>query len=76
VRHQCQQRKPRRPSRPPLPSLDHTVMVVRDRPETGEPSTIAVRTVAAGRLGRKSGRGYYEYGEAGEHRPPDPEPLP
>jgi 3-hydroxybutyryl-CoA dehydrogenase len=41
-----------------------------------QPSTIAVRTVAAGRLGRKSERGYYDYGEAGEHRPPDPDPLP
>ena len=40
------------------------------------PSPIAVRTVAAGRLGRKSGRGYYDYGAgAGQHRPPDPEPL-
>jgi 3-hydroxybutyryl-CoA dehydrogenase len=38
------------------------------------PSPIAARTVAAGRLGRKSGRGYYEYGD-GEHRPPDLEPL-
>ncbi len=41
------------------------------------PSPITVRTVAAGRLGRKSGRGYYDYssGSAG-HRPPDPESLP
>ncbi len=39
-----------------------------------QPSPISVRTVAAGRLGRKSGRGYYEYPEGGEHRPPDPEP--
>jgi len=39
------------------------------------PSPISVRTVAAGRLGRKSGRGYYEYPEGGEHRPADPEPL-
>jgi 3-hydroxybutyryl-CoA dehydrogenase len=40
------------------------------------PSPIAVRTVAAGRLGRKSGRGYYDYSAgAGQHRPPDPEPL-
>jgi 3-hydroxybutyryl-CoA dehydrogenase len=39
------------------------------------PSPITVRTVAAGRLGRKSGRGYYHYaGGAGEHRPADPEP--
>jgi 3-hydroxybutyryl-CoA dehydrogenase len=36
------------------------------------PSQIAVRTVAAGRLGRKSGRGYYHYGDGtGEYRPPD-----
>ncbi|MBV9806970.1 MAG: hypothetical protein JO286_07300 [Solirubrobacterales bacterium] len=40
------------------------------------PSPIAVKTVAAGRLGRKSGRGYYDYsGGPGQHRPPDPEPL-
>src|SRR5450755_675407 len=38
------------------------------------PSPIAVRTVAAGRLGRKTGRGYYVYPESGEHRPADPEP--
>ncbi|MBV8997829.1 MAG: hypothetical protein JO304_02150, partial [Solirubrobacterales bacterium] len=35
--------------------------------------------VAAGRLGRKSGRGYYDYsdksGPPPQHRPPDPEPL-
>jgi 3-hydroxybutyryl-CoA dehydrogenase len=35
------------------------------------PSPIAARTVAAGRLGRKSSRGYYTYGE-GRHRPDDP----
>ena len=43
------------------------------------PSPIAVKTVAAGRLGRKSGRGYYDYsdksGPPPQHRPPDPEPL-
>jgi 3-hydroxybutyryl-CoA dehydrogenase len=37
------------------------------------PSPITVRTVAAGRLGRKSGRGYYDYAQ-GEHRAEDPEP--
>src|ERR1700729_3060045 len=38
------------------------------------PSPISVRTVAAGRLGRKSGRGFYDYAKgAGEHRPADPE---
>jgi len=43
------------------------------------PSPITVRTVAAGRFGRKSGRGYYDYNDEshppGRHRPPDPEPL-
>jgi 3-hydroxybutyryl-CoA dehydrogenase len=37
------------------------------------PSLIPVKMVAAGHLGRKSGRGYYSY-EEGEHREPDPEP--
>src|SRR6202020_2241770 len=41
-----------------------------------QPSQIAVRTVAAGRYGRKGGRGYYEDPEGGKHRPPDPEPPP
>jgi 3-hydroxybutyryl-CoA dehydrogenase len=40
-----------------------------------KPSPIQARMVAAGRLGRKSGRGYYEYGGAGPHRPDD-EPAP
>jgi 3-hydroxybutyryl-CoA dehydrogenase len=40
------------------------------------PSPITVKTVAAGRHGRKTGRGYYEYPESGRHRPDDPEPLP
>ena len=40
------------------------------------PSPLAARLVAAGRLGRKSGRGYYDYGE-GAARPEDPPaPLP
>ncbi len=40
------------------------------------PSPITVRTVASGRLGRKSGRGYYDYsGGPGSHRDPDPEPI-
>jgi 3-hydroxybutyryl-CoA dehydrogenase len=38
------------------------------------PSPITVKTVAAGRYGRKRGRGYYEYPEGGRHRPDDPEP--
>ena len=41
------------------------------------PSPIASKTVAAGRTGRKSGRGYYDYAEGTDgYRPPDPEPLP
>jgi 3-hydroxybutyryl-CoA dehydrogenase len=39
------------------------------------PSPLQERLVAAGRLGRKSGRGWYEYGD-GAHRPDDPEPPP
>ncbi len=48
------------------------------------PSMIAARYVAAGLYGRKSGRGYYDYGDgagtvqggqAGKHRPADPAPL-
>jgi 3-hydroxybutyryl-CoA dehydrogenase len=39
------------------------------------PSPLAARMVAAGRLGRKTGRGWYDYREGPEHRPPDPEPL-
>jgi 3-hydroxybutyryl-CoA dehydrogenase len=38
------------------------------------PNPIQARMVAAGRLGRKSGRGYYEYAEDGPYRPDDPEP--
>jgi 3-hydroxybutyryl-CoA dehydrogenase len=37
------------------------------------PSMIAARYVAAGLYGRKSGRGYYDYGD-GKHRPEDPAP--
>ncbi len=38
-----------------------------------QPSPIQAHMVAAGRLGRKSGRGYYDYG-GGRHRPEDPDP--
>jgi 3-hydroxybutyryl-CoA dehydrogenase len=38
------------------------------------PSGIPVKLVAAGRAGRKSGRGYYEY-RGDEYRAADPEPL-
>jgi 3-hydroxybutyryl-CoA dehydrogenase len=39
-----------------------------------KPSPIQARMVAAGRLGRKVGRGYYDYSRD-PYRPPDPEPL-
>jgi 3-hydroxybutyryl-CoA dehydrogenase len=39
------------------------------------PSGIPVKMVAAGRTGRKSGRGYYEY-RGDEYRAADPEPRP
>jgi 3-hydroxybutyryl-CoA dehydrogenase len=38
------------------------------------PSPITVKAVAAGRHGRKAGRGYYEYPEGESHRADDPEP--
>ena len=37
------------------------------------PNPIQARMVAAGRLGRKAGRGYYDY-SGGEHRPGEPAP--
>ncbi|HEV2858442.1 MAG TPA: 3-hydroxyacyl-CoA dehydrogenase NAD-binding domain-containing protein, partial [Solirubrobacterales bacterium] len=42
------------------------------RPERWRPSPVQERMVAEGRLGRKSGRGFYEYG-AGRHRERDPD---
>ena len=38
------------------------------------PNPIQARMVAAGRLGRKTGRGYYEYADDGTYRAEDPEP--
>jgi 3-hydroxybutyryl-CoA dehydrogenase len=38
------------------------------------PSPLAARMVAAGRLGRKSGRGWYGYDDGALSRPKDPEP--
>ena len=39
-----------------------------------KPSPLQARMVAAGRLGRKTGRGWYEYGEDA-HRATDPDPI-
>ena len=41
-------------------------------PERWRPSRIQEKLVAEGRLGRKSGRGYHDYGE-GSEREPDPQ---
>ncbi len=41
-----------------------------------QPSNIPAQLVAAGRLGRKSRRGYYEYAEDGSYREADPPPHP
>jgi 3-hydroxybutyryl-CoA dehydrogenase len=41
-----------------------------------KPSPVQARMVAAGRLGRKTRRGYYEYSGEGRYRPEDPEPSP
>jgi 3-hydroxybutyryl-CoA dehydrogenase len=38
-----------------------------------QPSLIQERMVSDGRLGRKAGRGFYDYSGEGEHREPDPE---
>jgi 3-hydroxybutyryl-CoA dehydrogenase len=41
-----------------------------------KPNPIQARMVAAGRVGRKSGHGYYDYRDDGSHRSEDPEPPP
>src|SRR5438034_2865260 len=40
------------------------------------PSPLSAQMVAAGRFGRKTGRGWYEYPEGRRHRPDDPAPPP
>jgi 3-hydroxybutyryl-CoA dehydrogenase len=61
-----------------LIGLDVNLSVARSFYEQGgglerwRPSEVQERLVAEGRLGRKSGRGFYEYGD-GDHRPPDPD---
>jgi 3-hydroxybutyryl-CoA dehydrogenase len=39
-----------------------------------KPNPIQARMAAAGRLGRKTGRGFYDYPPGGPHRQPDPAP--
>jgi 3-hydroxybutyryl-CoA dehydrogenase len=62
-----------------LVGLDVNLTIARSfyaqggEPERWRPSPIQERLVAEGRLGRKSGRGYYEYGADGIVREPDPE---
>jgi 3-hydroxybutyryl-CoA dehydrogenase len=61
-----------------LIGLDVNLSVARSfyaqggEPERWKPSPIQEELVAEGRLGRKSGRGFYEYGE-GAHRAADPD---
>jgi 3-hydroxybutyryl-CoA dehydrogenase len=61
-----------------LIGLDVNLSVARSfyeqggRPERWRPSSIQEEMVAEGRLGRKSGRGFYVYGED-RHRPDDPD---
>jgi 3-hydroxybutyryl-CoA dehydrogenase len=61
-----------------LIGLDVNLSVARSfyaqggEPERWRPSAIQEELVADGRLGRKSGRGFYEYGEA-NHRERDPD---
>ncbi len=52
--------------------IAHSFFAQGGEPERWRPSPIQERLVAEGRLGRKSGRGYHEYGE-GAAREPDPE---
>jgi 3-hydroxybutyryl-CoA dehydrogenase len=61
-----------------LIGLDVNLSVARSfyrqggEPERWRPSPIQERLVGEGHLGRKSGRGFYEYG-GGAHREPDPD---
>jgi 3-hydroxybutyryl-CoA dehydrogenase len=61
-----------------LIGLDVNLSVARSfyrqggEPERWRPSPIQERMVGEGHLGRKSGKGFYEYGD-GPYRPPDPD---
>jgi 3-hydroxybutyryl-CoA dehydrogenase len=62
-----------------LIGLDVNLSVARSfyeqggQPERWRPSSIQESMAEKGRLGRKSGQGFYEYGD-GSHREPDPKP--
>jgi 3-hydroxybutyryl-CoA dehydrogenase len=62
-----------------LIGLDVNLSVARSfyaqggEPERWKPSRIQEELVAEGRLGRKSGQGFYEYGEDVRRRMPDPD---
>jgi 3-hydroxybutyryl-CoA dehydrogenase len=62
-----------------LVGLDVNLTIARSffaqggEPERWRPSPIQERLVSEGRLGRKSGHGYYRYGKDGIEREPDPE---
>ncbi len=53
-------------------TIAHSFFAQGDEPERWRPSPIQERLVEEGRLGRKSGQGYYPYGD-GVERAPDPE---
>ncbi len=53
-------------------SVAHSFYAQGGEPERWRPSPLQERLVEEGRLGRKSGRGFYEYGD-GPHREPDPD---
>ncbi len=53
-------------------SVAHSFYDQGGEPERWRPSPIQERMVSEGLRGRKSGKGFYTYGD-GPHRPPDPE---
>jgi 3-hydroxybutyryl-CoA dehydrogenase len=53
-------------------SVAHSFYAQGDEPERWRPSPVQEQLVGEGRLGRKSGHGFYVYGD-GPHRPADPD---